>query len=288
MSLLLAALSAVTYGGADFAGGLASRYAGATRVALVGQSTGAALTLALALVLGGEPTAAALGWGALGGLANGAGTTFLYRGLAAGRMGLVAPVSGVGTAIVPVAVGLGLGERPGLLVWLGLLAAVPGIWLVASEPSVAAERPGGSGAAGLREGVLAGLGFGLLFVALSRVPEGAGLLPLAVNQGVAGLVVLGVLLGAARAGAHRPPAPEGAGRRALVGGLASGTLAATATACYLLATQGGSLVAVSVVASLFPAATVALATLVLRERLHLPQAGGLALCLAAVALVAAG
>ena len=105
------------------------------------------------------------------------GGAFLYRGLAAGRMGVVAPVSAVGAAILPVAVGVTTGERPELLVWLGIAAAVPGIWLVSREP-------GGDGslAAGLVDGVLAALGFGLLFAAIGQVPDGAGYWPLALAQ----------------------------------------------------------------------------------------------------------
>ncbi len=133
----------------------------------------------LALATRARPTGADLGWGALAGIGSGLGGAFLYRGLAAGRMGVVAPISAVGAAILPVVVGVGTGERPELLVWLGIAAAVPGIWLVSREP-------GGDGslAAGLVDGVLAGVGFGLLFAAIGQVPESAGYWPLAVAQAV--------------------------------------------------------------------------------------------------------
>ena len=102
-------------------------------------------------------------------------------------MGVVAPVTGVGAAVIPVVVGVLLGERPAVLVWVGIVLAMPAIWLVAREP-VRTERRRRREA--LVDGALAGLGFGFLFVALAQVSEDAGLLPLAVNQVVAGVVIV--------------------------------------------------------------------------------------------------
>ena len=120
----------------------------------------------------------------LSGLGSGAGTVFLYRGLATGRMAVVAPVSAVGAAVIPVVVGLATGERPSVLTMLGIVLALPGIWLVAravEQPELAADRA----SSGLVDGLLAGVGFGLLFVALGQVPDGAGFWPLATSQSVA-------------------------------------------------------------------------------------------------------
>ena len=140
--------------------------------------------LCLTLVTGGSPTAVDLAWGVVAGVGNGFGTAFLYRGLSSGRMGVVAPVSGVGAAVLPVVVGVATGERPRTLVWLR--AAAPcrasGWWPV-SRPRA---RPGGTG---LTDGVLAGLGFGSLFAALAQIPEEAGFLPLALNQLVAAVAI---------------------------------------------------------------------------------------------------
>jgi drug/metabolite transporter (DMT)-like permease len=276
MAILLSLLAALSYGLADFCGGLASKRGSAWGVALVASATGAVLVLTLSLVMGGAPTAADVWWGAAAGVGNGFGTAFLYRGLASGRMGVVAPVSGVGAAVIPVVVGVLLGERPAVLVWVGIVLAIPAIWLVASDPSGrSAAAPGGA-----VDGALAGLGFGFLFVALAQVSEDSGLLPLAVNQVVAGVVIV---LVATLLGQSWRPHPSAA-----VGGTLAGVLGALATVCFLLATREGYLSIASVVTSLYPAVTVVLAASVLREHVHRAQAAGLLLCAVAVTLVAAG
>lgn len=276
MPIALSLIAAVAYGLSDFTGGLLSRRGGAWAVSLIGQITGGSLVLLLTLVTDGSPTRADLAWSLLAGLGNGFGTAFLYRGLSSGRMGVVAPVSAVGSVLVPVAVGVASGERPGQLVWMGIVLALPAIWLVSREPSDAAS-PNGSG---LLDGVLAGLGFGTLFAALAQIPEEAGFLPLALNQLVAGVAIVGVALLLRRDWVPR--------NRYAVGGMLSGALGALATGAFLVATQGGYLTVTSVVTSLYPAFTVLLAATVLREHVHRAQGIGLALCACAVALVAAG
>ena len=280
IAIALSLLSAVAYGLSDFVGGVLSKRASPWSVALVGQTAGAALVLALTLMTSGTPTAADLGWAVVAGVGNGLGTAFLYRGFAYGRMGVVAPVSGVGAALLPVAVGLLAGERPAALVWVGIVAALPGIWLVAREPST--PRPGETPteATGVVDGVLAGLGFGSLFAALAQIPEEAGFLPLALNQVVAVVVIV------LAAALHRAPwLPRS---RAAVAGVSTGVLGTLATGAFLLASQQGLLTVTSVLASLYPAVTVVLAATVLREHVHRAQAAGLVLCGVAVALVAAG
>ena len=273
MAVLLSLAAALAYGLSDFVGGLASRRTSAWPVAFVGTAAAFVGALVLALVTDGSPTRADLGWGALAGVGTGAGGAFLYRGLAAGRMGVVAPISAVGAALLPVCVGVATGERPALLVWLGIAAAVPGIWLVSREP-------GGSGdlAAGILDGVLAGLGFGLLFAAMGQVPEEAGFAPLAVAQavGMACVAVTATVLGGRWVPYDRSQA----------WGIVAGALASVAVVAFLLATQTGLLTVASVVTSLYPAITIALAAGVLRERIRVSQGVGLLLCGIAVGLVA--
>ncbi|HEY0949452.1 DMT family transporter [Nocardioides sp.] len=278
MPILLSLLAAVAYGLSDFNGGVFSRRGGAWAVSLTAQGGGAALVVLLALATGGSPTGADYAWSLLAGLGNGFGTAFLYRGLSSGRMGVVAPVSAVGSVLVPVAVGVGAGERPGPLVWTGILLALPAIWLVSREPeAISPAPPAGSG---LVDGILAGVGFGTLFAALAQIPEEAGFLPLALNQVVAGVVIVVVAIALGR-----PWVPR---NRYALGGLISGALGAVATGAFLVATQGGYLTVTSVISSLYPAVTVLLAATVLREHVHRAQGVGLALCGLAVALVAAG
>ena len=128
--------------------------------------------------------------------------------------------------------------------------------------------------------MLAGLGFGTLFVALSRVSEDAGLLPLALNQAAGGVVIICVALAL-----RQPWLPR---QRLAALGLVSGVLAALATWLFMVASRGSHLTVASVVVSLYPAFTVLLAAVLLRERVHGAQAVGLAMCAVSVALVAAG
>jgi drug/metabolite transporter (DMT)-like permease len=275
-AVLLALLGALSYGVSDFVGGLASRRTSVWPVAIlscVGSLVGAVV---LALLVPGHPTTAQLGWGALAGVGAGAGTAFLYRGLSGGRMGVVAPVSGVGATVIPVLAGVWGGERPSAVVWLGMVVALPGIWLVSREETGVAE----TGPSGLLDGILAGVGFGVLFAALGQVPAGAGYWPFAVVEVTA--VVTVVVACVARGGEVVPHAPE------QWWGLASGLLAAGAGLSFLVATHQGLLTVSGVLISLYPAFTVLLASLVLRERIHRLQAAGLALCGVAVVLVAAG
>ncbi|MDN4173129.1 EamA family transporter [Nocardioides sp. SOB77] len=284
MGVLLALGAALAYGVGDFVGGFASQRVSAWAVALTAQVGGATAVLVLAMVVDGSPTSTDLAWAVLGGLGNGLGTAFLYRGLSSGRMGVVAPVSGVAATLLPVAVGVLSGERPSTLVWLGVVSAVPAIWLVARDPAAGARQPDDGLAprrtAGVVDGLLAGLGFGTLFAALAEIPEEAGLLPLAVNQLVAGAAVVAVAVAA-----HAPWVPR---QRGAALGLVSGLLGATATGCFMLATREGYLTVAAVLTSLYPAVTVVLAAVLLREPVHRSQAVGLALCAGAVVLVAAG
>ncbi len=275
----LSLLAALSYGLGDFVGGVASKRASPWAVALVTQIVSTVVILLVAVVDGGDPTAADLWWAVAAGLFNGVGTAFLYRGLSAGRMGVVAPISGVGAAALPVLVGLAVGERPALLVWVGIAAALPGIYLVAQEPAGTSTGTA-SGGSGFVDGVLAGLGFGGLFACLAQIPEEAGFLPLALNQVVAAGTVVAVALALRQQWVPRQPA-------AAIGAV-SGALGAVATGSFLLATQTGYLTVAAVITSLYPAVTVVLAAAVLRERVHRSQAWGLVLCLSAVALVAAG
>jgi drug/metabolite transporter (DMT)-like permease len=194
-------------------------------------------------------------------------------------MGVVAPVSGVGATVLPVLIGVLGGERPAVLVWCGIVAALPGIWLVSREESGAAVDLEASGS-GLLDGVLAGIGFGMLFAALGQVPASAGYWPFAANQltSVVSVTAACLLLGG-------NPVPRSA---TPWWGVLSGVLAAVAGLGFLLATHRGLLSVSAVLVSLYPAFTVLLAAVVLRERVHRVQATGLALCAAAVVLVAAG
>ena len=279
MAILLALCCALAYGLSDFVGGLVSRRTSAWSVAVVAQLSSALCMAAFALTLTGDPAPVHFLWGALAGVAGGAGTGFLYRGFAAGRMSVVAPVSGVGAALVPVVVGSLGGERLTLLVWLGIVCALPGIWLVSTGTGATTTSAGGGGS-GVVDGTLAGLGFGALFALLGQIPDSAGMWPLALTQCVAIPAV--VLLATAVRSAW---VPRG---RYVWWALVAGPLGAAATATFLVASQLGFLTVTGVLASLYPASTVLLAAVVLREKIHPAQGIGLGLCAVAIALVAGG
>lgn len=336
-AFLLALGAALAYGISDFTAGITSRRATAWAVALSCQLASCAVVGLVALAvpaLAGAPGRADWAWGLLAAVGNTLGTVCLYRGFATGRMSVVAPISAVGAALVPVAAGLAFGERPSGLVWLGIAAALPGIWLVSrvedatpqdapvaavgdgatfgdvaggapfaavgegatlggaaggditarSAPEVGAAAAGGPRAArqaeALRDAILAGVGFGVLFVALGQIPREAGLAPVALSQAVA--VVLLVTTATATRAAWRP------GRAAAIGGGLAGGLSAGASLAYLFATHSGPMTVAAILTSLYPAVTILLAAGVLREHIDRLQAGGLLLCGVAVACVAMG
>lgn len=282
-TVLLALAAALAYGSSDFIGGLVSRRGSAWSVAVVVQLSSAVVATVAALVLGGAPSAADLAWAVLGGVGSGVGVGFLFRGLGSGRMAVVAPVSAVGAALLPVAVGILLTGWPPLAVVLAVATGIPGIWLVSRVADVSspgdASRAGTRGS-GLTDGLLAGVGFGVLFAALDQVSDGAGLWATATTQAAS------TVTAAALAVATRSvwwPLP-----RTIWAAAWAGPLSTVALLCFLLATQQGSLTVAALLSSLYPATTIVLAVVVLRERIHRAQLVGLLLCGVTVGLVAVG
>lgn len=276
MAVLLALLSALAYGTSDFIGGVISARIPPWTAAFCSQITGGAALVVLALADGGSLSPAGAAWGVLSGVGSGIGLSFLYRGLSSGRMGVVAPTSGVLAALVPAAVGVLTGDRPSELVWVGIVLAVPATFLVAREPS----RSATVGRSGVTEGVLAGCGFGVGFAAIAKAPDADGFWPVALSLLVGAAVVV---IGALAAGGDWVPRNATAALST-----STGVLAAAALALFLASLDHGMLTVSAVIAALYPAATVLLAVTVLREPVHRVQAIGLGLCAVAVALVAAG
>jgi uncharacterized membrane protein len=176
MAVVLGLLAAVTYGTADFLGGLATKRNPVVRVVLVSQAIGLlAYLAAVPLLPEGRFTGEAWAWGAAAGAAGAVGIAFLYRGLARGRMSVVAPITAVISVSIPVLVGLALGERPTGFQLLGVAAVVPAVGLVSTVPEPAASgSPGGvrTARAGVLDALTSGVGIGLFLVALSRAGEG--------------------------------------------------------------------------------------------------------------------
>lgn len=272
MPALLALAAACSFGVADFLGGLATRRAAVVAVTLTTNLAGAALAGLLVLTIDGEWTAAAIGWGAIGGFAGLVGLVLLYQGLADGPNRLVSPLSAVVAATVPIAVGVSLGDRPGALAIVGLGIAPIAIWLVAGGDIGLA----GSSKRPLALAVGAGLGFGTFFALLAQTPDDAGAVPLlaARTTSVTILIIATVLT--------RPgtPAPS-----VLTVAIVAGVLDMTANGFFLWSTLDGDLAIVGALVNLFPAPTVLLAVAFLGERLDRKQVTGLALAIAAAALL---
>ncbi|GAA2637604.1 EamA family transporter [Actinomadura fulvescens] len=268
----LALAAAALYGASDFFGGLLSRRTHYALVGLVGQAAAATGAVLAALAIGSAaPGGAAIVWGLVAGAGGSVGTLALYRGLSRGRMNVAGPLSAVGAAGVPVLVDIAFGQRLTVAALLGIGLAIPGIWLVSSES-------GRRDAGGVGEGLLAGLGFAVLFVCLDRAGDGAGLWPVAAGQ-VTAVAVLGAFaLGGGRAVRGRTPWTA----------VWPGILGVSATILYFLAAREGTLAIAAVITSLYPAFTVALAALALRERTSLVHGAGLALCAVSVGAFVTG
>jgi drug/metabolite transporter (DMT)-like permease len=277
VAVLLALASAAVYGMADFCGGMATRRASEFAVVILSQAAGLAALLLLLPWLGGSPRPADFLWGAAAGIAGSAGLVVFYRALADGVMSVVAPVTAVAAAAVPVLVGIALGEHIPWWTASGIGLALVAVVLVAAEEGLSSLRH--ARPTSLAPALVAGAAFGLFFVLLDRTSDGSGLAPLVGSRGASiALVLLVAVVGRRSLAAPRTALPI-----VLIAGV--GDMAANAL--FLLATQQGSqLAVVGILASLYPASTVLLAQFVLRERLAGTQLAGLVSAAGAVALIA--
>ena len=276
MAVVLALASAVVYGASDFLGGLASRRTSVFGVVAMSQVIGLLALLALLPWLGGPVSASDLAWGAASGLAGAAGLVVFFRTLAGGVMSVVAPVTAVTAAAIPVLVGLLGGDTIGTWAGIGIALALVAVVLVSAESGLSALRA--ARPAALAPALLAGTMFGLFFVLLDRTSSEAGLTPLVTARiASVGLVVVIALAGRQSLRVTRAALPLVA---------VSGVGDMTANALFLLATQAdGQLAITGVLASLYPVSTVVLAQVVLRERLVGAQVAGLLAAATAVVLI---
>ena len=280
LSVALAALSGLIWGVGDFSGGKATQRAAVLPVVWVSKLVSLPL-LAIYLVATYVPvTPIGLAWGGLAGIAGVVGLVLFYRALSAGAMTVVAPVTGVTSAAIPVVVGLVAGERPSPSRLLGVGCALVAIALVSLAPHPAGRRQVVSRrlvAAALGAGTSFALFFILLAVAGKAAGSSVGLWPIAGSQ-LSSVVILALLLMMTRPG----PWP----RQATLGWtIVAGPCDMTANVLYLLATRGGDLSIVAPIAALYPVTTVILALIIEHERLRGIQVAGLVLALAALVLV---
>jgi drug/metabolite transporter (DMT)-like permease len=270
-------VSALGYGISDFVGGIASRRVAALRVVLVSYPVGLILLALLAMPVGGHVTGPAVWWGALSGIGQAFGVWWFYAALGAGPISVVSPLTAVLVAGVPVAVGVAQGERPGLVAGIGILVAVVLVSRDARDEDVTPHAFTRK-LAWLTIG--SGLVFGLNFVLIDQAPVEAKLWPLVFGRLSATVLIVVI---AALTSNLRPPSGQSM-RLAVL----AGVLDTLANVAMLLALQASLLSLAGVLISLYPAATVVLAIIVLRERVTRWQGAGMVLALAAVAMIAAG
>jgi drug/metabolite transporter (DMT)-like permease len=288
-AVALALASALFYGGADFCGGLATRRGSAFAVTVWSQALGLVVILLPAmLVVPGVAYRSDIGWGIGCGVAGALAIGLLYRGLAVGVMGVVSPITAVLAGSIPVVFAVATGDRPAPLAVAGIALALAAVVLVSVSPppaAGAATRLAPTARAlplrfppGIPEALGAGAAFGFFFIALARTHADAGLYPL-LSMRITSIVLLAAVALLLR----RPLRVARPVARTVA---LAGALDMLANVAYVLAAHGGPLSVVAVVSSLYPAGTVALAAIVLHERLVLVQWLGVALALAGVVCIA--
>ncbi|MDA8409157.1 MAG: hypothetical protein M0001_02050 [Treponema sp.] len=277
MFLIYAITSALFYGLGDFSGGYAASKSKVLSVLVVSQAFGlATATLALVVMGAGPPTGADLAWGLGGGLCGAFGIVALYRGIARGIVAIVSPVAAAVGSIIPLVAGFALGDRPGFPALIGIALCVPAIILLSSS-SGAAASDGRAAKSSLVHGLLAGLGFGLFYVALSRPGVHSGFWPLIAARSASICVALVVLV------ARREPLVLEKGGRAAA--IMAGILDMVANLFFVLASSSGMLSLVAIIVSLYPGPTVLMARIAFKERITPARAVGLGLSLVGLAMI---
>jgi drug/metabolite transporter (DMT)-like permease len=279
LAFALAFASSVTWGTADFIGGLKSRTLPLLNVLIASQATGLVLVALFVAIRGeGAPAGDFAVFAVLSGVAGITGLAAFYRGLAIGNMGVVAPISAT-AAVVPVVVGIATGDRPGALQYAGLVLAIGGVAL-ASREEIVGEGGSRRTARGAGLALVSALGFGFFFLCMDRAADSDIPWAMLVNR------ITGVTLLIAAAIALRPPL-RARGRDVPVLCFI-GSLDVGANALFGLAATEGLVSLVAVLGSLYPLTTVTLAAVLLHERPHRMAQIGVAAALAGVALIAAG
>jgi drug/metabolite transporter (DMT)-like permease len=277
MALVLAGFSALLYGIADFSGGFAAARSRLLSVLILSQLAGAAVALVALGLLGSTiPTTRDLLWGCVAGFTGSMGLFMLYGGIARSIVAIVSPASALVGATIPVVFALIMGERPSGTAMMGSIICLPAILLLSWEEKGGATQKGSIRSA-LSYGILAGLGFGMFFITLSRVSPSAGVWPMLGAKAVSTVSFILVILVTRQ--------PFRIERGGFVPSLLAGTADMGANILFLLASQSGMLSLVSIITCLFPAPTVVLARFVFHQRIPPTRMLGLVLAMAGVALI---
>ena len=286
MAALLALISALVWGVADFVGGFASRKSTPLQTLILTTPAGMLFIIPIAILLGGNRNGSLIP-GVAAGVCGAFGILLLYLALSAGPMGVLSPISAVLGAAIPVVIGLFRGERPGALAYVGMALAVVAIITVGLEPS----NPTDDGThqrvtpRALVYALGAGVGIGFFFAFVGLAPTDAGLWPVVFARSTSTFVLVSIAIIVALRNKTPMLPPDAVTRWQSIG---AGVLDVGANAFYVLAVHLGMLSVVAVLGSLYPAATVFLARFVLAERLRPIQIFGMLTALVASALLALG
>jgi drug/metabolite transporter (DMT)-like permease len=280
LAIALGLAASLTWGTADFVGGLQARRLPVVAVVLGSQLSGLVLVVVVAAARGDAPPTANhfLLFAALSSLGGIVGLTAFYKGLSIGAMGVVAPLSSL-AAVIPVTVGVATGDRPSVIQGVGVAIAIAGVILASREATDEAEKSRAI-SKGVGLALISAVGFGCFFLAIDRASDQDVLWAVVVNR-----TVSCALLGAALA-ITRPQIglkPRDMRILAFVG-----VMDTAANGLFALAATKGLVSVVAVLASLYPVMTAVLARVVLQERLHRTQRAGAVAALAGVALISAG
>jgi drug/metabolite transporter (DMT)-like permease len=274
-AILLALGSSVAYGLTDFLGGIAARRAHIFLLGAITQPFGLVILLVIAPLVGGTMTSEVWFWGAVSGVGGAFAYVLLFRALAMGPMSVASPISALVAVVLPVLAGVAFGERLPVLGWLGIAMGMLAVLMVSQ---VHEDAPHPTSLRLLLLSFGAGVFISIFLVALERAPADSGLWPLVVVR-----IVTSVLLISAALGSRVIARP---GRDVAVLAVASTVLDVGATAMFMLATREGLLTVVAVITALYPAATVIMARMVLKEHLQALQRWGLGLAAVSVAVLA--
>ena len=281
LAVALSLAASLAWGFSDFIGGISSRRMQVLTVLVVSQIVGLTVIAAVVLVRGeGGPDTESAVFAALAAAGGLGGLAAFYRGLAVGAMAVVAPISATAAAI-PVVFGAITGESPSGLQYVGMVLAIGGVVLASREEHETEEGERSTRrAAGTGLAVLAALGIGFFFVTIDQASENDAMWAILLNRMAGVTLLLGV------AAAMRPNLRVGRGDLRLL--IAIGVLDMAANTLFALASNEGLVGVVSVLASLYPVIVIALARVVLGERVRPSQQAGAGLALAGVALISAG
>lgn len=306
---LLGLTGALVYGAADFFGGLSAKRISAVLTTAVTAAAGLAVLLITLPWLGGVWSASAIGWGALSGVTGAVAISLLYACLAIGPMSILSPLTAVVSAIVPMTVGLLRGEAFSPIGYWALGLALLAVVLVGFVPEQGAVRPS---LRGILMAIGSGVAIGTFMILIDLTPEDSGIVPLLFNRAVNAAIMFAVVLllwriGARRArGASAGTGPEDAAsaagpveftkralrpaattvRTGLLLAVAAGAVDAGANVFMLIGLRLGELSVMSVLVAMYPAGTILLAALVLKERIAPVQWVGLALAVTAAGMLA--